>query len=524
MHWADLLAQKLIQRDNNHVIATSTSISGRIHLGNAGDAIFADSAYKALKRLGPKSVKLVWFSEDIDPFRRVPMGLPPSFERYIGMPASSLPCPEGCCHSFVEHYSKMFLRSLKKLGIEPEVHSTTDMYLKGVFEDCVKKAIEKRGEIRKIFKNISGAERPEDWIPFDPICENCGRISTTKPLSYKDGMVEYKCEGGMVRGNWVNGCGHKSFSDLRHGKLPWRVEWAARWSIFKITCEPFGKEHAVSGGSYDTSKVISKVIYGWEPPIPLQYEHILVAGKKMSKSLGNIITLEELLKILEPEVIRFFFFRVKTTTHKDFEIEKGIIPLIKEYERVERLYYGAEHPSKGEDPDELKRIYELSQVEKLQKNFVQIPYAHLATLFQISDDESIITQALEKSDHMRGTEEEIEELHRMLPLVKNFLTTSAADGLRFTIKREFGKEEIQMVGEREKECFGRIAERMDGIKDEDELTNFIYSLSKEMGIKPKDTFRMIYRLFLGQNNGPKAGSLLLSLDKDFVKKRLRLME
>ena len=25
------------------------------------------------------------------------------------------------------------------------------------------------------------------------------------------------------------------------GKLTWRVEWAARWKIFGVTCEPFGK-------------------------------------------------------------------------------------------------------------------------------------------------------------------------------------------------------------------------------------------------------------------------------------------
>ena len=43
-----------------------------------------------------------------------------------------------------------------------------------------------------------------------------------------------------------------------NGKLTWRVEWAARWKIFNVTCEPFGKDHAASGGSYDVSSIISK--------------------------------------------------------------------------------------------------------------------------------------------------------------------------------------------------------------------------------------------------------------------------
>ena len=34
--------------------------------------------------------------------------------------------------------------------------------------------------------------------------------------------------------------------------MPWRVDWAARWAIHGITCEPAGKDHGAAGGSYDT--------------------------------------------------------------------------------------------------------------------------------------------------------------------------------------------------------------------------------------------------------------------------------
>jgi lysyl-tRNA synthetase class 1 len=61
-------------------------------------------------------------------------------------------------------------------------------------------------------------------------------------------------------------------------------------------------------GSYDTSKVIVKELFGYDPPEPVLYEHILVDGQKMSKSLGNIVTLEEMLEVVKPEILRFFFF------------------------------------------------------------------------------------------------------------------------------------------------------------------------------------------------------------------------
>lgn len=71
-----------------------------------------------------------------------------------------------------------------------------------------------------------------------------------------------------------------------NGKLTWRVEWAARWKIFGVTCEPFGKDHAASGGSYDVSSVISEEIFNYEAPYPVPYEWITLDGEAMSKSHG----------------------------------------------------------------------------------------------------------------------------------------------------------------------------------------------------------------------------------------------
>ena len=39
--------------------------------------------------------------------------------------------------------------------------------------------------------------------------------------------------------------------------------------------EPFGKDHAASGGSYDVSSVISEKIFDYPAPFPVPYEWIL---------------------------------------------------------------------------------------------------------------------------------------------------------------------------------------------------------------------------------------------------------
>ena len=516
MHWIDVIAKDLLINKENR-IASGTSISGMIHIGNFTDIVIAEGINRAIIENGGKS-RLIWIMDDMDPLRKVPPQLPKEYERYIGMPVSSLRWNDK--ETFEEHSTKNFIEAMKRTGIEPEIISSADMYKKGLYDSAIITAMQKSAEIRKIFENVSGSKRGLDWLPFNPVCDNCGKIATTVATDFSEKEVQYKCVSGIAGKQNINGCGYEGKTSIRNGKLTWRVEWAARWKILGITCEPFGKEHAAAGGSYDTSRRISEEVFGYRAPYPVTYEHILVAGKKMSKSLGNIITLEELLEVLPPEIIRFFFFRVKPTTHKDFEFEKEILQLVREYEHIERLYYGIEEPSKGEDIGDLKRIYEISQIKRPEKNYAQVSYTQLALLMQISDREEDILKMLERGGRSinEATRKRIGEL---LPLVKNFLSSSASESVRFSLKPELSAEDLAM-SEPLKACLRAIADMVEKAENEEALTNEIYAIAKGSGLRPRDVFVTIYRLFLGKDEGPKVGTLLLALDKSFVLGRLRL--
>ena len=64
------------------------------------------------------------------------------------------------------------------------------------------------------------------------------------------------------------------------------------------------------------------------------------------------------------------------------------------------------------------------------------------------------------------------------------------------------------------------------VHDPDEMQNQLYETAKKVGLvnadgKPsRDAFSAIYLAFIGRPNGPKAGSLLTSLDPEFVRRRL----
>ena len=53
------------------------------------------------------------------------------------------------------------------------------------------------------------------------------------------------------------------------------------------------------------------------------------------------------------------------------------------------------------------------------------------------------------------------------------------------------------------------------------LHDAMYEILEAQGLKPQKGFQAIYKMILGQKQGPRAASFLLSLDKDFVVKRLR---
>ena len=104
--WPFGIAKELISgwEAERHVITTGVSMSGDPHIGNANDVIRGDAIRLALEKLGAKA-ELVWISDDMDPFRSVPAGMPQEMEDYLGVPAALIPDFWDDKHrDFIEHF------------------------------------------------------------------------------------------------------------------------------------------------------------------------------------------------------------------------------------------------------------------------------------------------------------------------------------------------------------------------------------------------------------------------------------
>jgi len=505
--WADKIADDLIKtrqkakplatspkrsqsKEKIYVCASGITPSGTVHIGNFREVITTDLVVRALKDKG-KKVKFIYSWDDYDRFRKVPENVPENkkkeYEEYIGMPVSEVPSPFEKGKSYAKHFEEEFEKSLKRVGIKPFFIRQNEMNKKCKYAKLIKTAIDERKKIMKILDKYRKEPLEEDWMPFEIYCEKCGKDST-RVIKIDGYKIEYACS-----------CGNKKTFDFRKKgivKLKWRVDWPARWKYWKVDFEPGGNDHSVEGGSYTTGKEIVKEVYDYEAPMYVMYDFVSVKGAegKMSKSKGNVLTLEDVEEIYEPEIARYLF--VGTRPNKGFEIsfDNDVIKIYEDYDELERKYY-----EKEADPQE-KRIYELSRLKVSKTKPEKISFRHMVTLIQTG-----------KANGLKGANKIRAEK------AKNWIEEYAGEDMKFEIK---SKIEIPLT-EKQKEAFIALKESLK-VNDynEDKLLNEFYNISNAVGLDMKEFFETAYSMIIGKRKGPRLAALISAVGKEKIIKLL----
>ncbi|MGB7001749.1 MAG: lysine--tRNA ligase [Halobacteriota archaeon] len=498
MHWSKVIAKEIVdsRHETKHVVATGITPSGAIHVGNLREIIIGDAVHTALRDMDV-DVKLIYVADTFDPLRRRYPFLPEEYETHVGKILSEIPDPEGCHLSYADHFLQPFLDSLELLEIEVEIYRADEMYKSGLYVDVIKEAFLRRDEISRILEVVSGRQMPEDWTPFNPLCDACGRITSAIVTGYDIEKEEayYECE-----------CGNKGVASFTGGgKLTWRVDWAARWKILGVTIEPFGKDHAAPGGSFDSGKRIATEIYNYDAPYPIPFEHIHLKtqsgeGKKakvtsMSSSKGTNIPVHEIVEAVPPAILKHGIVRVRPDKHIEFNPALPLLYLIDEYERE---IGGIGRGVAGE-----------------------IPFRHLLTLVQIARGEfSNLLEVIKRSGYaVYGDDDELEEIRKKARYAENWLRTYAPPSLKFELQLDVPTEELKQLSELQKKALGSLAwDIQDGMNAED-WHNRIYDVASATNMETKELFQAIYMALLKKPSGPRAGWLLVSLDSEFLRSR-----
>jgi lysyl-tRNA synthetase class 1 len=523
MYWADSISEKVkilyrekIKKGTTLVIRDEKTLSGRIHVGSLrGVAIHGIIS----EVLGEQKIPCKYFFEfnDFDPMDGLPVYLDQEkFLPYMGRPLCEVPSPDGIAKNYAEYFGDEFAGVISELGFLPEYYRSSDLYRSGKFNAVIKIALLHADKIREIYKRISNSEKEESWLPLNVICEKCGKVGTTRVSSFDGEEVTYQC-GDFVK--WAKGCGHKGKISPFNGnaKLPWKVEWAAKFSVMDVDIEGGGKDHSTKGGAREIADAISREVFNREPPLNIPYEFFNVAGKKMSSSKGAGSSSREVADLLPPHILRLLLIQKDPKRVIEFIPDGDTVPILFDtYDKFAEAYFAGVK-------DDFTRLFTFIHlpgdrntiIKRILPRFSMIVYLvqmpHIDIEKQIEQEEG---RALEKADTL--------ELEMRKKYALKWLDTYAPEDYKFKIQKELPKRALNFSA-LQKDAIGKILLFMESEKNLDgqKLHNKLHEIKTSLNIEPKQFFSAIYLSILGKESGPKAGWFLSVLPREFLIKRFK---
>ena len=580
--WADEVADRVLDRDPDEpiVIKGGISPSGVPHLGNVNEIMRGYFVAEALRERGYE-VRQVFTADDRDPLRKLPRTLADldgnlvdfgdvdaaALGKNLGHSYTDVPDPFGCCDSYGAHFSTLIAESAELLDVPIDVVSTTELYESGRMDDVVEYVLRNREVAREVLAEYQD-KVDEDYVPFNPICANCGKITETVTAVHvagegdeaaaEDGAdgsaddtpsettVEYVCTDMEAGNRSIDGCGHEGIAGVREGKLPWRFEWPAQWQVLGVDFEPFGKDHAE--GSWPSGKDIAENVLRIDPPEPMVYEWFTLDDEPFSSSAGNVILVHDVLRMLEPEVLRYFFTKDPRRA-RDFSVERLDL-LVDEFDRFERLYFDEESGSADERElataayppvirptvaetfaDELDgRPWTTlatdptgrEQVEDLLDRFgerIRFPYTYAAVLGMYESADARRADA-ERQGHVDpdapawATERAFERV-----ALASEWADRTSNEYDYTVQRtELPAVDFDAATEAALE---ELADFVEAGHDGEAIQGEIFEIAKRHDLEVGDFFGAGYRLLFDESQGPQLGPFIAKLDREFVVNRLR---
>jgi len=516
MYWADRIAKEIIKskKYKPYWVDDMKTPSGRIHVGSLRGVLIHDLIYKALLSKGEKAT-FSYVIDDHDPMDGLPVYLDrKKYLPHMGKPLNTVPSPKPGFASYAEYFAKEFIGVFNSLGARPKIIWASKLYESGKMDESIRAVLDKAQTIRDIYKELYGKPKPKDWFPFQVICPECGKVGTTKVFDWDGKEVSFKCEPSLV--DWAKGCGFEGkvspFGGT--GKIPWKIEWAAKWKVIGVTIEGAGKDHMTAGGSHDVAARICERVLNCPVPYPFSHEFFLIEGKKMASSKGRGASAKEVAEIIPPYLLRFLMARVKYSRAIDFDPNGWTIPdLFDEYDRTAKVYW-----KEGVKKD-LGRIFEFSQPDSKPPKEMFLPrFRDVGQVVQMSNLDAQKYFEEKKGDKLTDSEKEI--LVERVKYAKIWLDGHAPKEAIFKIQDKL-PEEAKKLSKKQKEYLGELANLVNKAKDAPEFEKKMYELAKKLEVPTKDAFQAIYLVLLGKSHGPKAAWLIMGEKKSKVTKQLR---
>ncbi|CAN5128196.1 lysine--tRNA ligase [soil metagenome] len=285
------------------VLETGYGPSGLPHMGTFGEVARTTMVRNAFRALTGDHwpTRLVAFSDDMDGLRKVPEGVPnpDMLTEDLHKPLTVVRDPFGTHDSFGAHNNARLRAFLDGFGFDYEFLSSTEQYRSGRFDKTLLTLLARFDAVQAIMLPTLGPERRETYSPFLPVSPATGHVLQVPTLSrdVEAGTITFDDPAAGSTTVPVTG---------GHVKLQWKPDWAMRWVALDVDYEMSGKDLIES--VRESGKICRAL--GGVPPEGFNYELFLdIEGKKISKSKGNGLTMEQWLRYGTPESLSWYMFQ-----------------------------------------------------------------------------------------------------------------------------------------------------------------------------------------------------------------------
>lgn len=469
------------------VLETGYGPSGLPHMGTFGEVARTTMVRNAFRALTGDHwpTRLVAFSDDMDGLRKVPDGIPnPEMLREdLHKPLTVVRDPFGTHDSFGAHNNARLRAFLDSFGFDYEFLSSTDQYRSGRFDEVLLRLLERFDAIQAIMLPTLGEERRATYSPFLPISPVTGHVLQVPTLERnvaKGTIVFDDPAGGRTELPVTGG----------HVKLQWKPDWAMRWTALDVDYEMSGKDLIES--VRESGKICRAL--GGVPPEGFNFELFLdIEGKKISKSKGNGLTMEEWLRYGTPESLSWYMFQSPKSAKS---LHFNVIPrAIDDYLAFVEAYKSQE-PAKRID----NAVWSIHAGDP-PSHTSPVSFALLLNLVGVANasnkDQLWAYFARYLPEATPENEPLLDQLmDRALNYYEDFVKPTKAYRLP-DAKEKAALEDLA----------GRLKALPADTTDGETIQNEVYAVGKDHGFEPlRAWFQALYEVLLGQSQGPRFGS------------------
>jgi lysyl-tRNA synthetase class 1 len=473
------------------LLETGYGPSGLPHIGTFGEVLRTTFVMNAFMKLSDIPCRLFAFSDDMDGLRKVPANIPNQemMQNYIDFPLSSIPDPFEKYESFSHHNNAMLRRFLDSFGFTYEFKSSTEVYKSGAFNPALSKVLAHFEEIMDIMLPSLREERRKTYSPFLPICKRTGKVLQVKTesidkdrnvISYMDPVTQKLIETSVLNGD----C-----------KLQWKADWGMRWAALGVDYEMSGKDLI---DSVKLSSRICKVIDGI-PPEGISYELFLdEEAKKISKSKGNGLSLEEWLAYAPQESLSYYMYQSP--------------------KKAKRLCFDVIPAAMDDYIDSIEKFSQLSETQKIDSAVFHVHdgpppnYGHclkfslllnLAHACSSGDDDLVFSFVKKYLNKLKATEKTELYMKSLVKYATNYYKDFIARTRVLLVPDSSQREALEFL-------LSSLAEVKDTETSEKDLQEIIFEVGKMFFVDDiKEWFKVLYRVLLGCDSGPKLGAFVV---------------